>query len=207
MSNDPDIPSTDVMCVFHTLHQCVAHEGYRTLMYTIKMLSLPEMETLFKECPLEPIVKMALCLGCADVYRVNLDDKLDCNYFMDNITDWVNGFTPGKAPTPLLSQDNLPYVLLLLEGLLGKYVTRLYLTNHQLTSLPECIGNLANLELLHLNNNQLTTLPNSLATLDALELLNIRGNQFSVEETQRLCKVFAPKTQTSWLSFLYDYKV
>ena len=59
----------------------------------------------------------------------------------------------------------------------GKYLLMLDLSNNQLTTLPESIGNLKTLWFLNLSNNQLTTLPESLSKLVWLFSLNIANNK------------------------------
>jgi Leucine-rich repeat (LRR) protein len=58
-------------------------------------------------------------------------------------------------------------------------VTTLNLNDNQLTTLPDSIGNLTNLEKLILDNNQLTTLPNSIGNLTNLETLFLDNNQLT----------------------------
>jgi len=53
------------------------------------------------------------------------------------------------------------------------------LTNNQLTSLPESIGDLSNLESLYLQFNQLTTLPESIGDLSSLTRLYLSSNQLT----------------------------
>jgi internalin A len=54
---------------------------------------------------------------------------------------------------------------------------KLDLSNNQLMSLPESIAQLTNLQLLYLSGNQLTSLPESIAQLTNLQLLYLNGNQ------------------------------
>jgi hypothetical protein len=58
-------------------------------------------------------------------------------------------------------------------------LTYLQLDNHQLTSLPESIGNLSNLQELALYFNQLTSLPESIGNLSNLQELALWGNQLT----------------------------
>ena len=55
----------------------------------------------------------------------------------------------------------------------------LFLDNNQLTSLPESIGNLNNLQVLSMSNNQLTSLPESIGNLNNLQLLSLMNNQLT----------------------------
>ncbi|NGX37263.1 MAG: E3 ubiquitin-protein ligase sspH2 [Chlamydiae bacterium] len=58
-------------------------------------------------------------------------------------------------------------------------ITKLYLNNNNLTSLPPEIGQLAQLQLLDLSNNQLTSLPPEIGQLLQLQGLNLHGNQLT----------------------------
>ena len=55
----------------------------------------------------------------------------------------------------------------------------LYLRNNQLTTLPEAIAQLSNLNGLYLGNNQLTTLPEAIAQLSNLNVLDLSNNQLT----------------------------
>jgi leucine-rich repeat protein SHOC2 len=58
-------------------------------------------------------------------------------------------------------------------------LTELHLENNQLTNLPESIGKLTNLTKLYLQSNQLIDLPEILANLTNLTNLEINGNPFT----------------------------
>ncbi len=58
-------------------------------------------------------------------------------------------------------------------------VRKLDLSNNQLSTLPESIGNLTSLEKLILDYNSITTLPKSIGKLTSLEELWVRNNQLS----------------------------
>ncbi len=58
-------------------------------------------------------------------------------------------------------------------------LTDLYLSNNQLSTLPQSIGSFSNLEVLNLSNNQLTTLPESIAKLTHLTSLNLGYNKLT----------------------------
>ena len=60
-----------------------------------------------------------------------------------------------------------------------KYLDTLKLDGNQLTSLPESIGNLTNLKELDLYGNQLTSLPESIGNLENLDYLSLSNNQFT----------------------------
>ena len=59
-------------------------------------------------------------------------------------------------------------------------VYKLSLSNNQLTSLPESIGNLTNLVQLDLSSNQLTSLPESIGNLTNLQTLILVINQLTI---------------------------
>jgi Leucine-rich repeat (LRR) protein len=54
--------------------------------------------------------------------------------------------------------------------------THAHLSNNQLDSLPESIGNLSFLTNLYLNHNQLTSLPESIGDLHHLDRLDLQAN-------------------------------
>ncbi len=56
----------------------------------------------------------------------------------------------------------------------------LYLSSNLLIGLPESIGNLKNLEGLLLGYNSLSSLPESFGNLQSLEVLHLNGNRFSI---------------------------
>jgi Leucine-rich repeat (LRR) protein len=53
------------------------------------------------------------------------------------------------------------------------------LPDNQLTSLPECIGNLDSLRVLNVEENQLTSLPDEICNLAYLDSLNVGSNQLA----------------------------
>nr|MDO8083447.1 leucine-rich repeat domain-containing protein [Candidatus Sigynarchaeum springense] len=61
----------------------------------------------------------------------------------------------------------------------GGHVAKLGLHEQGLTSLPESIGNLVNLEKLYLSGNQLSSLPESIGQLKSLTWLSLSNNQLS----------------------------
>lgn len=66
----------------------------------------------------------------------------------------------------------------------GGHVTKLGLYRQELTSLPETVGNFANLQTLFLQGNQLVFLPETLGNLRYLQTLFLRDNQLaSLPET------------------------
>ncbi len=56
---------------------------------------------------------------------------------------------------------------------------QLSLYDNQLTTLPECFGNLSQLQWLNLDSNQLTTLPECFGNLSQLQWLNLDSNQLT----------------------------
>ena len=62
----------------------------------------------------------------------------------------------------------------------------LNLNRNQLTALPESIGNLINMEVMSFMNNQLTSLPESIGNLTNLKELYLTGNNFSDTEKDKI---------------------
>ena len=58
-------------------------------------------------------------------------------------------------------------------------ITNLYLQHSELVSLPECIGELKNVQNLYLHVNKLTSLPKSISELKSLKILCLSNNKFS----------------------------
>lgn len=76
----------------------------------------------------------------------------------------------------------------LIEALIQHFpgLTFLSMSNNDLITLPERIGDLTNLTELYLNNNRLTTLPERISNLTNLTFLNLGYNQFTTLP-ERIC--------------------
>ncbi|CAH1762121.1 15066_t:CDS:10, partial [Entrophospora sp. SA101] len=61
-------------------------------------------------------------------------------------------------------------------GLINPYLTELYLSGNQLSSLPDDIEKLSNLRILHVNGNKLQTLPAELSKIRKLIVLDVGSN-------------------------------
>ncbi|EKT88536.1 leucine-rich repeat domain-containing protein [Leptospira santarosai] len=60
---------------------------------------------------------------------------------------------------------------------------------NELTTLPEEIGNLQNLQTLNLNNNQFTTLPEEIEKLQKLQQLYLGGNPSLIDQKEKIQKL------------------
>jgi Leucine-rich repeat (LRR) protein len=60
-------------------------------------------------------------------------------------------------------------------------LTKLLLSENQITSLPESIGNLTNLEELDLSGNELSVLPETIFNLNNLTKLSLSNNAFPID--------------------------
>lgn len=129
----------------------------------LKTIPLQAMDKYFIALDKESRYKMALRLVCAQAHKKNLD-KLDCVYFIENIDNWINGCS--DKTTEVLRQEYLPYVLPLLEAIIGKPVTTLDLSKpsnanpkNKLAWLPPEIYYLSNLIQLYIYGNNIMSLP------------------------------------------------
>lgn len=178
----------DALCSFSYLGS-EAKAACLVLVSCIRMRPLQEIQALFCKLTGKSTLMMALCLVCAQEFKFNLDADLDCIEFLANIGKWVNGIAVGQQ-TVLFSQDNLRFVLPLLEYIICKPVTILNLGDNQLTSIPCEIGQLDNLKTLILSRNELSGIPPEIDNLGKLKVLYLFNNQFSDIEKIALRKRF-----------------
>src|SRR5271165_917630 len=78
------------------------------------------------------------------------------------------------------------------------------LSDHQLSALPESIGQLSGLQELYLSHNQLSALPESIGRLSGLQELNLSRNQLSalpesIGQLSRLQELYL-SNGCSWIS-------
>ena len=71
---------------------------------------------------------------------------------------------------------------------------KVYLNNNLLTSLPDCISDLKNLNYLVLANNKIRSLPNFVVQLTSLKDLWLEGNQLDLKEISKI-KSLLPKCE------------
>lgn len=112
-----------------------------------------------------------------DVSKINKFDQQNIELFNDeleNIDLYKYQNDTQLDDTNLYKIDD-PYFV----NMLGKYVTKLDLSSNELTSLPDSITTLVNLEILDLSNNNLTSLPESIGNLVNLKRLNLSRNQLT----------------------------
>ena len=69
----------------------------------------------------------------------------------------------------------------------------LYLYDNNLTSLPESIGQLSNLKVLYLYNNNLSNIPDSIGNLSQLDYLYLSNNKLNKQEQYKI-KRLLPNT-------------
>lgn len=168
-----------------TSHAALSHQPKLTLKITgqdivndVRKLSSIEIINVFEQLRKhdESFYKMAVRLVFAKDHKKNIDDKLDCLFFINNIQSWVNG-QAYKISTPLLGPNYLQFVLPLLEPIIREPVKMLNLCRNNLRELPSTIEQLPNLEVLLLSDNKLSTLPDVIGKLGKLKLLDLCHNE------------------------------
>ena len=87
------------------------------------------------------------------------------------ITEWLEN---NILQLLYLSENNLTGLPDSIGNL--RNLQTLYLSNNRLTRLPDSIGNLRNLQTLYLSNNRLTSLPDSIGNLRNLQTLHLSYN-------------------------------
>ena len=109
-----------------------------------------------------------------------LQDFIDLNESLNGkepLEIGVQEWNDGSLERLSLSDNNLTTIPENIGDL--DSLVSLSLKNNQLTTLPESIGDLSSLEYLRLNGNQLTSLPESIGDLSSLEDLNLDNNQLT----------------------------
>src|SRR5437868_3005964 len=117
---------------------------FQSLVAYLRTLTRPQFEAFFRQYPGPSTFNMALQLVCAQKHQHNLNPALDCVHFVTNVAVEGNSLVDGND-SELFSQANLPYVLPLLEALIGVPVTSLNLSFNKITFLPDSICNLVSL--------------------------------------------------------------
>jgi len=102
-------------------------------------------------------------------------------YNVSNIRDAVERINEVRNNPQATSLSLNMYELTSLPECIGQltHLTALVVWSNNLTSLPNSLGNLTNLIQLSLQNNQLNTIPNEIADLPNLQILSINNNQLT----------------------------
>jgi len=113
---------------------------------------------------------------------------------LDNLPPTVNKITIKKSINIYRRQNKIPYdcKLIIKNTIIDRIsvfnnmkeedyldITDLNLNNNQLTSIPEFIGSLVNLQTLRFYNNQITSIPESIGLLINLQILSLSSNQIN----------------------------
>jgi len=142
----------------------------------LRALSAKQIKLFFDQTVNKSLLSIALQLVCAKDCGINLVPDLNCTRFLDHLAELAGG---DYVQSELLSQDNLQFVLPLIEPLRRKAIKKINLVGKDLIQLPDTIGNLVNLESLLITKNRLTKLPDSLGRLVKLEELHLFSNELT----------------------------
>jgi len=112
--------------------------------------------------------------------NINDNDFQKLLYDIDTIPGMRNRIIKIVASRNNLT--SIPQKIVLLRNL-----QCLRLNNNQITAIPESIGQLQNLQFLHLYNNLITAIPESIGQLKSLQFLDLHNNPIAnPDEKQRL---------------------
>ena len=113
---------------------------------------------------------------------------------LDNLPPTVNKITIKKSINIYRRQNKIPYnCKLIIENITINNInvfnnmkeedyldiTELHLNNNQITTIPDSISSLVNLQILYLYNNQITTISDSICLLVNLQILFLNNNQIT----------------------------
>jgi len=126
-----------------------------------------------------------------DIEEVIIDEL---NSPLDNLPPTINKITIKKSINVYRRQNKIPYNCeLIVENIRIDSInifnnikeedyldiTELYLINNELTSIPESICSLINLQKLYLSNNKITNIPEFISSLIHLRQLILSNNQIT----------------------------
>ena len=133
----------------------------------------------------------------------SIDGNLNSKYYSIGTDDSLIMLLSNRNLTDLEGLDTLSIKN---RSIADFNTLELFLRNNQLTSLPEEISKLTNLQTLSLSNNQLTSLPEEISKLTNLQELSLSNNQLKSvpEEISKLTNLWELHLSSNQLTSLPD---